>query len=918
MSSGALNSLDAALAFDLKSLANSIATLSSVQLRATASPSGPTLAHAIPAAFTFFKAGELSTLVPWPNGSRTIYAHDVRGSLGRAVRPVLRALLVKAPSLARAADGFGVTPLHLASMACADDLVEELLRAGGLPHAQTHGDGRRTPIDDAMMAGCIETLGPLLSALSRLDPSAHREAVGRAVEYARLPGAALSLRALQIQEKAALEAIGITGTIRPRQPILRRAPRDDVTGAACAEGGGWNVEAPPSEADRSSCQIEQLDRLSSSEYHTRFFGLSRPVLIRGALSLRQRCVLSKDGTVMAGGPATRSMRCGRTAYPTLTGQRTCGVFTLEALDRNVACKDRERTRPVCALKPQGGVNRTAIFSSLPVRYRLDDAVPPIPVLSATWGQGGSRQLFAGGQGSGAALHFHNPAYNVQFFGVKKWLLTPPRYTGITGATTSRPEWLEEQTTRHGLPSELPLRCTQGPGDMLLLPAYWGHATINRGFTIGIGNLYCDRLLANYTHDPTCKRFYPQQARPQGRRPKRSGATAILQEALGGQFDPTGAYEWPKFRTQPLATAPTSKPAATASATHAWQASARSGLRKMLGVGLAGGRLLNSSSLRPSSGHPSAHLRSSSQLLRLLGSSLPPGVSGGLRSSSPSSAPATTPSSTTGPRPTAVACVRGAPEYRPVAFVHINKAGGTWMRARLFKGARHQMLETSSPAALGRMRQLGSRFFHASAALQREALGAAAWDAAYTFALVRNPYARQVSMFHFLLMEASCNKPIGSRPSHCEERKLPAAGPWLHDPAQVIAKFRKWIRDLATAFPSGSRDEHLFGARSHGNERSPWYNASQVSWLVDRSGHRLVKQVFRLEDLESKWPELQKAVCGLRGAAYTEDADLRRNPSRHAHYSTYYDGKTKEIIDRYVAIDLKVFGYAFEAERAGKR
>ena len=31
------------------------------------------------------------------------------------------------------------------------------------------------------------------------------------------------------------------------------------------------------------------------------------------------------------------------------------------------------------------------------------------------------------------------------------------------------------------------RCTQGPGDMLVLPAAWGHATRNHGFNIGIGD-----------------------------------------------------------------------------------------------------------------------------------------------------------------------------------------------------------------------------------------------------------------------------------------------------------------------------------------------------------------------------------------------------------------------------------------------
>ena len=43
---------------------------------------------------------------------------------------------------------------------------------------------------------------------------------------------------------------------------------------------------------------------------------------------------------------------------------------------------------------------------------------------------------------------------------------------------------------------MPLKCTQGPGDMLLVPAQWGHATVNRRFTLGIGDLYCDIFAMN--------------------------------------------------------------------------------------------------------------------------------------------------------------------------------------------------------------------------------------------------------------------------------------------------------------------------------------------------------------------------------------------------------------------------------------
>ncbi len=213
----------------------------------------------------------------------------------------------------------------------------------------------------------------------------------------------------------------------------------------------------------------------------------------------------------------------------------------------------------------------------------------------------------------------------------------------------------------------------------------------------------------------------------------------------------------------------------------------------------------------------------------------------------------------------------------------------------------------------------SRFFHASASLQRKVLGAEPWARAYTFALVRNPYARQVSMFHFLLGEASCHRPPGSRPAHCELRKLPASGPWLRDPAQAATKFRAWLADMRSAFPPGSKDAHLFGSRSHGNENDGWFNASQVSWLVgaDRTT-LLVRDVIRLEELEASWHVLARNICGFSRLSYAQYVaasvgSMRRNPSTHVHYSKYYDEASRRIVDEYMGADLRAFGYTFEKQ-----
>ena len=83
------------------------------------------------------------------------------------------------------------------------------------------------------------------------------------------------------------------------------------------------------------------------------------------------------------------------------------------------------------------------------------------------------------------------------FGTKHWYLTPPRFAGMSG--TSGPEWaMGAEEAKGRLPRRLPMRCTQHAGDLLILPAMWGHATRNEGFSLGLGYLFTDHFYRNRT------------------------------------------------------------------------------------------------------------------------------------------------------------------------------------------------------------------------------------------------------------------------------------------------------------------------------------------------------------------------------------------------------------------------------------
>jgi hypothetical protein len=86
------------------------------------------------------------------------------------------------------------------------------------------------------------------------------------------------------------------------------------------------------------------------------------------------------------------------------------------------------------------------------------------------------QVFFGGDQSGATMHWHNAAFNVLYVGIKEWKVTAPWYRAFTGMTA--------KMAATKIDGDIGLSCTQYPGDFVYIPNYWGHMTLNRGFTIG--------------------------------------------------------------------------------------------------------------------------------------------------------------------------------------------------------------------------------------------------------------------------------------------------------------------------------------------------------------------------------------------------------------------------------------------------
>ena len=261
------------------------------------------------------------------------------------------------------------------------------------------------------------------------------------------------------------------------------------------------------------------------------------------------------------------------------------------------------------------------------------------------------------------------------------------------------------------------------------------------------------------------------------------------------------------------------------------------------------------------------------------------------------------------------------------FVHIPKTGGTTIvegLSRCSTQLKQNLLQTQN---------LSPDLHHQSAFRQRRRFGAARWDAAYTFSVVRSPFSWAVSMF-FYAMETHCHRdgsPKGSRmenfvnktdgviPACSYARELldpshPGKGRAYHK--SHIALFTAWLvehDELArvTGRPFLTPNLIAIGGLEP--------DGTQIAWLSAAKGSRgalSVTHVIKLEDSpdfnrHADCAQLEAVVCnqsapgnGTSPAAFVKVVKA----SGHANSTAYYSPRACEVIQRRLAADFEAFGY----------
>lgn len=211
-----------------------------------------------------------------------------------------------------------------------------------------------------------------------------------------------------------------------------------------------------------------------------------------------------------------------------------------------------------------------------------------------------------------------------------------------------------------------------------------------------------------------------------------------------------------------------------------------------------------------------------------------------------------------------------PEHK-IAFVHVPKAGGTSIRKMIAR--QKDLVEV--------VNHVDSSVHHATGPQVRRVVGRRWW----LFATVRNPWARMLSLYMFMIKKHG--------PAKIKKAMQ------TPDRQKAWGVYREIIRNGFSFWLQHACDRYQL--RLWGFDK-PIHRVQQVEWLGD------VDKVYRIED------QSQRIVRKFRAVTLNRKLRLPQlNRTQHAHYSIYYTDKARTMVAELFTDDIERFGYEFERE-----
>lgn len=270
---------------------------------------------------------------------------------------------------------------------------------------------------------------------------------------------------------------------RRREPLHEYSPRDL----------GWDLSWDPAKpagtqayGDDAACDIDRRSKITKKEFFRDYVDQGRPVLLSGKLNrwpARQRW--------------TRKELLKKYGLKTVATLRSSEV-EVHVSRRHGLQSNPRRTNLKRHVDEMADVSSRTdpryMFQRSPFRELVDDyrhvhffdrpnTPGPRHFGSSFIKREGRALFYVGGMGSGALWHQHTHAYNALVYGAKRWFLMPPSATwGFDTEVMSMADWQR----RHGNKTTFPvLSCTQYAGELLYVPGFWFHGTINRMDSVGL-------------------------------------------------------------------------------------------------------------------------------------------------------------------------------------------------------------------------------------------------------------------------------------------------------------------------------------------------------------------------------------------------------------------------------------------------
>jgi chondroitin 4-sulfotransferase 11 len=179
------------------------------------------------------------------------------------------------------------------------------------------------------------------------------------------------------------------------------------------------------------------------------------------------------------------------------------------------------------------------------------------------------------------------------------------------------------------------------------------------------------------------------------------------------------------------------------------------------------------------------------------------------------------------------------------FIHINKTAGTSIADVIGKPFRKHLTSIEIIKVIGQKK----------------------WDAAYKFAVVRNPWDKVVSQYKHSIKVNSSNM------------------------AKKNISFKDWV-----ACTFGEPKDEFYYAR-------PQMFLPQVEWLKNYEGNVDMDKIIRFENLNEGINEVFEVLS-------IDNKLPHLNWTPKATYSDYYDYKSRQIESDWFHEDIKMFSYTF--------